>query len=330
MHRVLFDARVTARGRTTGWERYARELGRHLEDLSPDIEVFRNWRAHYRFIAPWEVPGNRPASPTIIHYPAIPPAVRGKEAKVVLTLHDMTWWKFPQHSSRLGRVLYRRTAERALRTAAAVLVDSHAVLEEVVDAWPGLADRCVVVYPGADHERDKPDADPRRRRGHIRDKPYFLFVGTQEPRKNVAVLLAAYERSGLAEDYDLVMVGRVGWGERPGVQSLTGVSDVGLQELYRGATATVLPSLYEGFGLPIVESFRFGTPVLCSDIPVFREVSRGRAHFFDARDEDSLAARLWEVVSAPDADNPEDLVRIASSYSWRRSAEQVISVYEAL
>ena len=163
----------------------------------------------------------------------------------------------------------------------------------MVDRLGVPPERVHVVYPGATRLTS---AEPV-----VREKPYILTVATLEPRKNLLRLVSAFNRSAIGSDYDLVVVGRVGWGPMPeGVTVLSGVDDRHLSSLYEGASAFVLPSLYEGFGLPLVEAAGRGLPIACSNIPVFHEVMRGcdrEATYFEPHDLDSIAAALAVTVS---------------------------------
>jgi len=162
-----------------------------------------------------------------------------------------------------------------------------------------------------------------------RPRPYLLAVGTAEPRKNLAVLLKAYALSGMSETHDLIVVGRLGWGELPpGLEVVSGYDDGQLVSSYLGATAVVLPSLYEGFGLPAVEAMQLGVPVICSDIPVLREVTGGRATYVVATDVEALANALRD---APHGIAPEGAAEWAmSTYDWGRTAQQLSELYRRL
>ncbi len=173
---------------------------------------------------------------------------------------------------------------------------------------------------------------------------YALFVGTLEPRKNVGVLLAAWRllaRRGATDLPVLLLCGRWGWkseelrqdierAQRQGLARHLGyVGEPELAALYRAATCLVLPSLYEGFGLPVVEAMAAGTPVVASDIPVLREVADEAALFADPRDPEAWAERLARVFT--DAALRRRLVQRgrarAQDFSWRRTADATAQVW---
>jgi len=159
---------------------------------------------------------------------------------------------------------------------------------------------------------------------------YLLTVATLEPRKNLPRLVAAYRASGLSSQLDLVVVGRSAWGSRvPGdVTLLSGLSDQELADYYAGARAVILPSLYEGFGLPIIEALRFGTPVACSDIPVFHEVAGPHAVFFDPLSVDDIAYTLNVVANSPR--DLTDWVRWGQGFTWTAAAHKLSELYREI
>jgi glycosyltransferase involved in cell wall biosynthesis len=180
----------------------------------------------------------------------------------------------------------------------------------------------------------------RGRRPRIR-RPYVLHVGTLEPRKNVGVLFSAWNH---IEEYGrpaLVLCGAYGWKsdeirrqvdqgvERGWLFHLGYVSPEELAALYRGALAVVLPSMYEGFGLPAVEAFHAGKPLVCSDLDVFREVAGNAALFVPLDRADLWAARIEDLVSEPEL--REELEKRAKEraklFDWHRAAEETVQAW---
>lgn len=315
---VLLDGRAALLGRPGGWERCTRQLVEQLGDVvtvAPRRPMSRPAATAWEWTA---LPANA-ARHELTHFPAFPPtpAVRGP---VVYTLHDLVWWRYPQTSSRGGRWYYRRLAARALRKAHVVTV-SRAVADEIVRDLGVAAERVDVISPGV--RVPDPGVVPE-----ARDRPYVLTVGAIEPRKNLERLLHAWADSGAAAAADLLLVGRQAWGRLPdGALHLGAVADERLQSLYRGATAVVSASLYEGFGLPVAEALAAERPVLCSDIPAFREVAGGNATFVDPYDVSALAEGLRAAATgalAPPA------AGAASRFSWDRFAAEHVELYGRL
>ena len=141
--------------------------------------------------------------------------------------------------------------------------------------------------------------------------------------------MKGFAASGIAKNFDLVIVGRNAWGGSvEGVHAIENQSDDQLSVWYRDSFAVVLPSLYEGFGLPLVEAMSYGKPLVLSDIPVFREISNDLAHFFDPNDIDSIANALQEVseINFDENERRERILR-ANSFTWEKTAQKYHDLY---
>ena len=320
----VFDARSAGWPRTTGWERYTREIARRMSITDPCVEVriagspalkSRLWQD--AVATPLAIRQSR-----VAHFPSMPPVPWARtRGSVVYTLHDLTWWRWSTTASRMGRRYYAPLARLAALGRAHIVVDTQAVADEVLGYFELESSSVTVVPLGV--ELPAPSAESRRTR------PYLLTVATLEPRKNLARLAVAYSRSGLAATHDLVVVGRFGWGDPPpGLEIVSGLDDAALASTYAAAAALVMPSLYEGFGLPAVEAMQMGIPVLCSDIPVLREVTGGYAEYVDATDTDALAQALREVPSmtVPAAAAPW----AATTYRWELTVAALSALYRRL
>ena len=322
----LFDARSAGWSRTTGWERYARELALRLGS-DPMVRVrtaghegigSRLWQDGVA--TPFSARGAR-----VVHFPTFPPvpwaAARGRI--VVYTLHDLTWWTYRSTASRMGKHYYRPLAARAAHGDVHLVTDTHAVADEVRAHFGLPIERVTVVPLGV--QLPEPEG------ALLRDRPYLLTVGTLEPRKNLATLAAAFARSGVGHTHDLLVIGRPGWGQRPPhVEVLTGLDDSALAAAYAGATAVVLPSLYEGFGLPVVEALQAGVPVVCSDLPVLREVSGGHATFVDPLDTDAWVDALRVAVRTPSLAPVGAREWAASTWRWEQTVDTLSRLYRRL
>ena len=257
-----------------------------------------------------------------------PPALR---AASVVTVHDLTFLRHPEWvTPAVAR--YRALVPRALRSGRAVVVTpSQAVADEVREAF-GLAEDRVIATPlGVDPAWGRAvPADPGSSAGHGLPSEYVVFTGAREPRKNLATLLEAHRRARATGPVpDLVLVGPTGWGtelgaEHPGVH-VTGWLDRGeLLSVVAGARASVLPSHYEGFGLPVLEAMAAGTTVLASDIPAHREVAGGFAHLVAPTDADAWAAALLALGSV----EPDPAARAwALSHTWTECARRTVDAY---
>ncbi|HEY6867860.1 MAG TPA: glycosyltransferase family 1 protein, partial [Candidatus Eisenbacteria bacterium] len=263
----------------------------------------------------------------------------------VVTVHDLSFLRAPDHHTPLNRAALRAIAPRAIRHARLVLADSHATARDLEACYGLPADRIRVVYPGCALERFRPcpgeDAGPVLARYGI-ERPYLLFVGTLEPRKNLSGLIDAFEllaQGGL--DHRLVLAGRPGWGfaaiesrlaaQRSGHRVIrTGrVAEDDLPALYRAADAFVYPSHYEGFGLPVLEAMACGTPVVTSDRSSLPEVVGEAGLMVDPGDVEALARAIAEVLGSGAVRERlrTEGPRRAAAFTWRRAAEQVAAAY---
>jgi len=288
-------------------------------------------------------PVRRVAPVDLVHAPsvAVPPV---REVPLVVTAHDAAPVTFPETYTKRGRWFHKRGFAAAARRARLVIAVSEFSADELAAHTPIPRARIRVVPNGVDLERATQDAVARARATYgIGDRPYVLWVGTLQPRKNIDVLVAAF-RAAVAEahlPHVLVLVGAQGWlasdsprgsgGEHILTPGAIGRPD--LTALYAGADLFAYPSLHEGFGLPAIEAMAQGTPVLASDIPVFHEVGGEVARFVDPSDVVAWQRALVELLR----DEAERQERgalgpaHAAGFSWDRCIERTTTVYrEAL
>jgi glycosyltransferase involved in cell wall biosynthesis len=162
---------------------------------------------------------------------------------------------------------------------------------------------------------------------------YLLFVGSLEPRKNLPVLLAAHAlaRNGNPDVPALVLVGPPGWGDvverQDGVLTTGYLPHAQLRQLVAGAVALTLPSRYEGFGLPLLEAFAAGTPVIAGRVPALQEISAGLAPIVDPDDVEGLAHEIVTISMTESSTGAEARRRRAREFTWRRCAEATMRAY---
>lgn len=277
----------------------------------------------------------------LMHYPAYPPLFPA--TRFVMTIHDLTAWRFPKAMSLKGYVYFRSMLRFWAPRSSAVLTVSTSVREEVARYLGLPRSRISVVSPGPRLSllTDAPQSDMYHLQSFGLAPGYVLHVGTMEPRKNLAVLVEAVAKAadtGLG--LRLVLVGRQGWGMnrlhdaicRFGLQRsvvlLGHVTDPELAALYRGARFLVQASIYEGFGLPLVEAMALGCPVIASDIPAHREVLGDAGEYFDPLDSDALAKKMQALSSehARASLIAKGQARTAR-FTWPEAAKRVIELY---
>lgn len=270
-----------------------------------------------------------------------------RRVRTVLTVHDLIFERFPQYH-RVKNYLYLHTAMPLFcRRADALIAISEVTKRDLVELYRIPPERIVVIPEAAasQFQPQPPEAVERARRRYSLPKRYLLTVGTIEPRKNLTRLAQAcgplFEED-LAEA--LIVVGARGWLEgeffrylaecpwRERIILLGHVADADLPALYAGAAVTIQPSLYEGFGLPILEAMACGSPVCASLASSLPEVGGEAALYFDP----FVPEHMTDVVRLVLTDGAlaEEMRRKglerAKQYSWERTARQTIALYEQL
>ncbi len=249
----------------------------------------------------------------------------------VLTLHDLSPWLDADWRPPADRV--RRRTPWLIRLGCADMIVTHtqAVRRQIIERFRVDGSRVVAVPLAAAAFFRPTESVPARR-------PYFLFVGTLEPRKNLSVLVEAFLRVRQRYDVDLILAGRRR-ADCPSLPACEGlicageVSDEELRRLYSGALACVYPSLYEGFGLPVLEAMQCGAPVIASRDAAIREVAGDGALLIEATDVRGWAQAMGALVERLDlrAFWRERALRRAAQFNWETTARLTREAYvEAL
>lgn len=275
------------------------------------------------------------------------------DAHTLLTVHDLSFMHHPDAFVPPLRRYLERVVPRSIGRADIVLADSshtRSDLMELFDVPPG---KIRVITPGVD-SRFRPDspADSRnpdselqglRERYGVGDEPYILSVGTLQPRKNYVRLIEAFSRmkatgesnDGTPSPMQLLIAGGRGWlyeeildaaDKHDGVRVLGFVDDEDLPALYREAELFAFPSLYEGFGLPVLEAMACGVPVICSNTSSLPEVAGNAALLFDPLDVEELSAAMAHGLEdeALRQRMTERGLAQAARFTWQRSAQQLL------
>lgn len=260
----------------------------------------------------------------------------------VVTIHDLVWKYAGDTMRTFSRLLERYQMPAAVRTADEVVADSRATADAIKKEFLININKLSVVPLGASLAENVASFEILQEQGI--NRPYFLFVGTLEPRKNLIRLLTAYSHlSGPSKEQAiLVIAGGKGWGGidlndtvadlalGKYVHILGYVDDSTLATLYANALFLAMPSLYEGFGLPLVEAMVHGTPVLTSNNSSMPEVAGNAGLLIDPLDIHSIEKGLEEMVSNHTlrnnlANNAQENV---SKFNWDTAAKELVSVFE--
>jgi len=257
----------------------------------------------------------------LLHCPTMRAPVRSK-LPLVVTIHDVAVLRHPEAFNGWTRRYSAGTLPRVARAASAIVVGSAFSRDEAVELLhvPEEKVRVIPYGVGPPFTADGPKADG----------DYVLAVSTLEPRKNLDRLAEGFRRSGL-DGLELRVVGAEGWGgvevEGDRVRWLQDVDDEELALLYRGAVAVLYVSLYEGFGLPVLEAMASGTPVVAPAGRPYEEFAHGIAFEVDPRDVDSIAHGLQQAVSS--GSQPVG-VRRAADFTWEKAVQAHVDLYKEL
>ena len=360
---------IGGQGDTTGIGVYTRnlweQLGRRSDVCVTPVDGFGNRAAvdsaRESFSFPWRYgpsaamttltgcsfPGARRLHERIDVYHATDywiPRLRG--TPVVATLHDAIAVSHPEWAPPRHRWVKNALLKSSARWADAVVTVSAAMVPEIVEYFGVSADRISVVHNGISSEwLDRVDSrqSAATLQRHGLESGYVLTVGTLQPRKNLGRLLKAH--AAMSPEYKrlhpLLVVGSQGWVSDEEMEMLVAaaarrqaiwlqhVPEADLKAIYQNACALAVPSLYEGFGLPLIEGFASAIPVLTSDAASLSEISGGAALLVDPLDVEAIADGLKRIVADPGL--RKELVERGNKrihdFSWQRCAAQTIDVY---
>lgn len=265
----------------------------------------------------------------------VPPRVQGK---VITTVHDLTYLRFPETMDRKNLKRIQKDIAYSIERSDRILTVSEFTKNELCNLLHVAEDKVDVVYNAPALSNEIVDVETFLKHHEI-CKPYILYVGTIEPRKNLVRLIQAYEKlkkeTGIP--HQLVLAGGKGWNSEeiystikksPDILPIGYVSDAGKNTLYQAAELFVFPSLYEGFGIPPLEAMTFGCPVVSSNAASLPEVVGDAAELVDPMNVESIAEGMWKVLS----DNlcRAELVhkgyQQAKKFNWDDSAKKLMQI----
>ncbi|NCN06393.1 MAG: glycosyltransferase family 4 protein [Candidatus Pacebacteria bacterium] len=265
-----------------------------------------------------------------------------KDLPLISTIHDLAMLKYPETAHPQILSMHQKSWDILKDRGAHIIAVSRATKTDIISFLGIPSERIHVVHEALPDEvvlTSKHLTEERYetiKTSFALHKPFVLFVGSREPRKNLSRLIAAWQSLQIP-DLELLIAGSVGWDKTkdmdaiPGLRFLDRVSDEALSVLYGEASVFAFPSLYEGFGLPILEAFHHGTPVVTSNCSSMPEVAGNAAEFVDPHSEESIALGLKKILNEK---IPEQQLRLqkmiirSQMFSWQRVAEQTITAYE--
>jgi len=264
---------------------------------------------------------------------------------VVAILHDVAYLRYPDYFSRRTLRFFERHTANLLTTAARIVVPSEHTKNEIIRNFRVAPDKLRVIHWGVERLfRPQPEREVAECLAKFAlTRPYVLFVGTRQPRKNLVRLIEAFVSLKKETDlpHKLVLVGRWGWlnsslmelmtecAVREHVVLLDYVPRADLPYLYSGADLFVLPSLYEGFGLPLIEAMACGTPVAAADNSSLTEIVGDAGLLFKAEDVAQIQYTIKRIVDSPELQGElrtKGLAR-AKGFSWEQSCDKLLSIF---
>ena len=259
---------------------------------------------------------------------------------LVSTIHDLAILTHPEGAHPKIVKQHQQSWDILKERKARLIAVSHATKKDIVQLLGYPSYLIDVVHEALPLEVQEVNSSLTEERAaalhrHLKlEKPYLLFVGTREPRKNLSRLIEAWKP--LSADIELIGAGAAGWDQseeilHPGLRFLGTVSDEELSVLYAEAEAFVYPSLSEGFGLPILEAFHHGTPVVTSNNSGMIEVAGNAAQLVDPLDVESIREGITTILNESIVDQKKRLQRMIirqQMFSWKRVAKETIAVYK--
>lgn len=271
-------------------------------------------------------------------------------AKKVVTIHDLIALDFPELCQYETALYFRLTLPASIERADKIITVSNTVKNDILNRFPKISeDKISVIYPGVHarfHTVHNPSAITNIREIYNLPDEYFLFVGNLEPKKNVESIIGAFKKlkSDKALNHKLVIIGKLGWKYKSIMQSIENsrlkkeimllgyVNEVHLPTIYSLASMLVFPSLYEGFGIPVIEAMQCGCPVIVSDRGALPEISGDVAKQVNPYDLNDIAEAMY-LIANNDA-LKQNMIRAGvewvQRFSWQKSARETLKVYSNL
>ncbi|HEX7017642.1 MAG TPA: glycosyltransferase family 1 protein [Patescibacteria group bacterium] len=286
-----------------------------IKKLLPQIEVFHSWD--------WLQPPD-------------------KNLPLVSTIHDLAMLKFPETAHPKILKMHQQAWKVLKKRGAEIIAVSRATKRDIVELLEIPPTKVHVIYEALPQEtvdtaESLTDDEHEQIKQRLKlSKPFILFVGTREPRKNLQRLIKAWEQ--LADKYQLVIAGATGWDKtgrssqspHKNLRFLGKVTDKELVVLYSEAEVLAYPSLYEGFGLPILEAFYFGCPVVTSNVSAMPEVAGNAAELVDPLSIASIRQGLMTVLNESEFNQKQRMQKMIIRlhlFNWKKVAEETVEVY---
>ncbi len=274
------------------------------------------------------------------------PSLRTKKTATVV--HDLTYLYYPEATEEKNLHHLRRVIPRSIKEADFIITVSESVKSEIIKEFNIDPNRCITTPIPPDPiflSTVSPEEIKEAKSYYNLDsaKKYIYFIGNLEPRKNLSALIKAYCAlpTEIKDTYSLILAGGRGWRTEATEATLKEAQNSGedirhlgfidqqhAPALYQGASLFIMPSIYEGFGIPVLEAMSSGCPVVAADIPVLREVGAAAATYVNTTDTTAFAKVITEALSAPV--DKEKLLANVMRYSWEDNIKKIVKTYKSI
>lgn len=271
------------------------------------------------------------------------PAIHSRLSATVI--HDLTYLHYPHLTEEKNLRHLKRVIPRSLKKSDFIITVSESVKKELIETFSLNPDSIIVtpIPPSAEFTQTTHTSfETIKEKYAIPTRHYFFFMGTIEPRKDIPTLIKAYELlpQEIRDTYSLVLSGGMGWKSEESFEAIKSASQKGLNVIYTGyvdnedkpalyhyAASYIMPSLYEGFGMPILEAAASKTPIIASDIPVLREAGGEGALYFEPKNATELSKVMASIVENDAL--TQELIKKAEnhlvSFSWHKNSETILN-----
>lgn len=325
---------------------HSRRDGRSYLPSAENFSKRKLWTPSHHLFEKWSVSLELlPHRLDLLHSPDFIPPLKGAKRHVI-TIHDLNFLFYPQFLTKESQRYYVGQIDWAVKTAEAIAADSETTRQDIIEQLGVPGDKVKTIHLAANplYEEPIPESEVAKTLVKYNLPPGFiLFVGTLEPRKNLPLLIQAYKLLRLERwtNIPLILVGNKGWifekifatvhelDLQAHIRHFSGILDEELAHFYRAAGVLVMPSHYEGFGLPVLEAMHCGCPVIASDRAALPEVVGDAGLLLDPNGPNAWADAIYRVLT--DSGLRTKLVgngrKQAQKFTWQKTAEQTLELY---
>jgi glycosyltransferase involved in cell wall biosynthesis len=256
-----------------------------------------------------------------------------RKTNIVITLHDVALFKFPHLAHPVIEKQHRTVMERIKKLKPTIIAVSHSTKNDLIETCGLPADSIHVVYEAIplEHQIKLSETEVRSiLQKFSLKRPYLLMVGTAEPRKNYTRQIEAWQY--YKKDFDLVIVGAMGWENLPRDSNIVRITDADAKELaalYKGSSLLLYCSLYEGFGLPILEAFFHGVPVVTANTSAMSEIGASAVIQADPHDVQSIKVGIEQAFATAQDLRAKGKTRL-TDFSWKKAAQKTLKIYRTI